>query len=135
MIELGVEEMDRTHHEFVALVDALQAADNTSFAALFQQLLAHTRLHFENEGRLMRIARFPALGEHEAEHHRVYADLVQMNRAVQRGRLPLAKNFVKTGLGAWFDLHLTTMDAALAAHLKRLGDAPAPSPGIALPVL
>ena len=86
MIELGVEEMDRTHHEFVALVDALQAADNTSFAALFQQLLAHTRLHFENEGRLMRIARFPALGEHEAEHHRVYADLVQMNRAVQRGR-------------------------------------------------
>ena len=132
---LGVDEMDHTHREFTALVSLLMAADDAEFAALFGRLLDHCRQHFSNEGRLMRISRFPALGEHEGEHHRVYGDLVQMNRAVQRGRLLLARAYVKTGLVDWFGLHLATMDSALAAHLKRTGEAPAAAKGMALPVL
>ncbi|NTV95013.1 MAG: hemerythrin [Thiobacillus sp.] len=132
---LGVDEMDRTHREFTALVGMLMAADDSDFAMLFGKLLDHSRQHFSNEGRLMRIARFPALGEHEGEHHRVYGDLVQMNRAVQKGRLLLARAYVKTGLTEWFALHLATMDSALAAHLKRVGEAPAKTTGAALPVL
>lgn len=83
----------------------------------------------------MRISRFPALGEHEGEHHRVYGDLVQMHRAVQRGRLALARAYVRTGLADWFMLHIASMDSALAAHLKRVGVAPSRSTGAALPVL
>lgn len=132
---LGVDEMDRTHREFTALVGMLMAADDSDFAMLFGKLLDHSRQHFSNEGRLMRIARFPALGEHEGEHHRVYGDLVQMNRAVQKGRLLLARAYVKTGLTEWFALHLATMDSALAAHLKRVGQAPPKTAGAALPVL
>lgn len=133
--DLGIDEMDHTHREFVALVNLLNDADDTDFAALFDKLLDHTRQHFSNEGRLMRIARFPALGEHEGEHHRVYGDLVQMGRAVQRGRLMLARAYVRKGLAEWFNLHLATMDAALAAHLKRMGTAPESKKGMALPVL
>ena len=132
---LGIAEMDHTHREFVALVNLLNEADDADFVALFGRLLDHSRQHFSNEGRLMRIARFPALGEHEGEHHRVYGDLVQMNRAVQRGRLMLARAYVRTGLAEWFGLHLATMDAALAAHLKRMGESPASTTGMALPVL
>jgi hemerythrin-like metal-binding protein len=132
---LGVDEMDHTHREFTALVAMLIEADDSDFAILFQKLLDHCRQHFSNEGRLMRISRFPALGEHEGEHHRVYGDLVQMNRTVQRGRLALARAYVKTGLTEWFGLHLATMDSALAAHLKRTGEAPTTMKGMALPVL
>jgi len=132
---LGVAEMDHTHREFVALVEMMMGADDTDFTMLFGKLLDHCRLHFSNEGRLMRISRFPALGEHEGEHHRVYGDLVQMNRAVQRGRLLLARAYVKTGLTEWFALHLATMDSALAAHLKSTGEAPVARVGMALPVL
>ncbi|TCJ11575.1 hemerythrin [Parasulfuritortus cantonensis] len=132
---LGVEDMDRTHQEFVALVNLLNEADDTDFAALFGKLLQHTHDHFSSEGRLMRISRFPALGEHEGEHHRVYGDLVQMNRAVQRGRLMLARAYVRKGLAEWFDLHLATMDSALAAHVKRMGAARENKTGMALPVL
>jgi hypothetical protein len=46
-----------------------------------------------------------------------------MNRAVQRGRLILPRAFIKQGLEEWFSLHLSSMDAALAAHLKRVGEA------------
>jgi len=120
---LGVAEMDTTHREFTALVNLLVESDDTDFAALFGKLLDHCRLHFTSEGRLMRISRFPALGEHEGEHHRIYGDLVQMQRAVQRGRLALPRAFVKQGLKEWFALHLSSMDAALAAHLKRVGAA------------
>jgi hemerythrin-like metal-binding protein len=136
---LGIDEMDQTHREFTALVNLLIEASDAEFAALFGKLLDHCRLHFSNEGRLMRISRFPALGEHEGEHHRVYGDLVQMNRAVQRGRLMLARAYVKSGLTEWFGLHLSTMDAALAAHLKKTGEAVQARTmgmgGMALPVL
>lgn len=132
---LGVAEMDHTHREFVAMVNLLAEADDADFAVLFGRLLDHCRQHFSNEGRLMRVSRFPALGEHEGEHHRVYGDLVQMNRAVQRGRLMLARAYVRKGLAEWFELHLATMDSALAAHLKRMGEAPAAKGGMALPVL
>ncbi|PIV88719.1 MAG: hemerythrin [Hydrogenophilales bacterium CG17_big_fil_post_rev_8_21_14_2_50_63_12] len=131
---LGVAEMDATHREFIALVNLLAACDDTDFAALFEKLLDHCRLHFTSEGRLMRISRFPALNEHESEHHRVYGDLVQMNRAVQRGRLLLPRAFVKQGLEEWFNDHLASMDSALAAHLKRVGEARVDLSG-GLPVL
>jgi hemerythrin-like metal-binding protein len=132
---LGVDQMDGTHREFVALVNLLDEADDSDFAALFGKLLEHCRQHFSNEGRLMRMTRFPALAEHEGEHHRVYGDLVQMQRAVQRGRLLLARAYVRQGLAEWFALHIATMDAALAAHLKRTGEAPARAAGNTLPVL
>ncbi len=131
---LGVDEMDATHREFTALVNLLMECDDRDFSALFGKLLEHCRVHFTNEGRLMRISRFPALNEHESEHHRIYGDLVQMHRAVQRGRLVLPRAFVKQGLEAWFTLHLSSMDAALAAHLKRVGSSRAVLTG-GLPVL
>jgi hemerythrin len=120
---LGVAEMDATHAEFIALVAMLAECDDTDFAGLFGKLVDHCREHFLSEARLMRISRFPALGEHEGEHHRIYADLLQMRRTVQRGRLMLPRAFVKQGLTEWFALHLTSMDASLAAHLKRTGEA------------
>jgi hemerythrin len=119
---LGVTEMDTTHREFMALVNLLADCADSEFSVLFEKLLEHCRLHFTSEGRLMRISRFPALNEHEGEHHRIYGDLAQMNRAVQRGRLLLPRAFVKQGLEEWFNQHLASMDAALAAHLKRVGE-------------
>lgn len=116
---LGLDEMDATHREFVALVDALIQADDEHFPFLFQKLVDHSRLHFAEEGRLMRLSKFPALGEHEGEHFRILGELLQFNRAIQRGRLALARAYVKSGLPEWFDLHLATMDSALAAHYLR----------------
>lgn len=116
---LGLEAMDGTHREFLSLLEILAQSDDTDFAFLFQKLVDHTRLHFAEEGRLMRVAKFPALGEHEGEHHRIYGDLMQFNRAVKRGRLALARAYVKSGLTEWFELHVSTMDAALAAHVLK----------------
>lgn len=126
---LGVTEMDGTHREFAALAEALARADDAAFAVLFRQLVEHTRLHFAAEGRLMRLCSFPALAEHEGEHARVLGDLLQFNRAVQRGRLQLARAYLGSGLPEWFELHLATMDRALAHHLARHPDEAGASAG------
>lgn len=116
---LGLAEMDDTHREFIALVAALNAADAAAFPALFQQLVDHTRKHFTAEGVLMRNSKYRGLPEHEGDHHRVLGELLQLNRSLKRGHLPLVRAYVKEGLKEWFDTHVAMMDAALAMHLKQ----------------
>lgn len=66
---LGIEAMDTTHREFVTLLDALARADDAGFAAP---------------------------GEHEGEHFRLLGDLLQFQRAIQRGRPALALGLART---------------------------------------
>jgi hemerythrin len=115
---LGVAEMDATHQAFVDLADALLAADDAAFPGLFAELREHTRQHFENEGKLMKACRFPAIGEHHGEHLRVLGELAHFATGVSAGRLVAARQYAQN-LPAWFATHLATMDAALAACLKR----------------
>lgn len=115
---VGVTEMDATHEDFVRELAALTRAGDEEFPHLFHALGLHTRAHFENESRLMRACRFPAIGEHESEHQRVLGELAMIGRGVARGRLGLARAYVAVGLPDWFNKHLATMDSALAARLK-----------------
>lgn len=115
---LGVDAMDTYHREFLELVQAMNTAADADFPRLFQALVEHTHLHFGEEGRLMRLCHFPAIAEHEGEHFRVLGDMLQINRSIKRGRLALARAYVRDGLPEWFRLHLGSMDAALARHFR-----------------
>jgi hemerythrin-like metal-binding protein len=116
---LGVDEIDTAHRDFITLVGTLIAASDAEFPALFQTLVAHTREHFIAEGKLMREAKYQGLGVHEGEHHRVLGELQQLNRTLKRGHLPLVRAYVREGLPEWFDTHLSMMDGALVAFLKK----------------
>ena len=111
--------VDATHQALAELIEGLIQADSTAFPSRFQALLALMRLHIAEEGGLMRASRYPGIAEHEGEHHRVLGELVQLNLSLKRGRIALARAYVKEGLAPWFDLHMATMDAALTAHLER----------------
>ncbi len=115
---LGVESMDATHREFIELVSWLAEADKAEFAEGFARLVAHTQRHFEHESRLMRACRFSAIGEHENDHSRVLGELAFMQRQVDAGRIFPVRSYIRQ-LPDWFNTHLLTMDAALAASLKQ----------------
>ncbi len=115
----GNQSMDDAHMEFAELLNQMETANNTSFPALFDLLLKHVEAHFENENALMQASGFPASSEHQAEHRRVIGELKQFKKRVDKGLLSFAKAYIKEKLPDWFRLHLGTMDAALAAHLKR----------------
>lgn len=116
---LGVPEMDVTHEEFAHLAREVAHAGDEDFANLFDILLDHTQRHFDSENRLMRQYGFPAVAEHEGEHRRVLGELGHMRRAIDEGRARLARLYVSQGLPDWFRNHQATMDAALAARVKR----------------
>lgn len=114
---LGVESIDSTHQDFLALAGALEGASSADFPRLFDEFVRHTAEHFAGEERLMRDSACPTLAEHAAEHRRVLADLERFLRSLQRGRSAMARAFVRDSLREWFENHLASMDSALAMHL------------------
>lgn len=117
-INIGHEAIDQDHGEFVSLLDKLEHAGNADFPALFLMLYQHTEQHFERENRLMQQSAFPAESEHAGEHQRVLGEFKQFKTRVDKGLITFGRAFVKDRLPAWFQLHVATMDSALAAHIK-----------------
>lgn len=112
--------MDDHHKGFVHLLSALTVASDGEYATLFPELVRHTHKHFAHEEKLMQDTNFPALEEHISDHRRVLGDLKNMLDRVERGRMMMPREYVRSGMPEWCTQHLATMDSALAAHLKRV---------------
>ncbi len=118
LISVGYPAIDQDHAEFIHLLDQLNSAGNAEFPALFQTLYQHTEQHFERENQLMKQWAFPAQNEHIGEHLRVLGEIKQFKTRVDKGLIAFGRAFVKERLPAWFQLHIATMDSALAAHIN-----------------
>lgn len=118
-LQLGLEDMDETHREFAALVNALTEARGHNFEELFLSLFEHTEQHFAREKELMEQSGFPAMDEHVDEHQRILGELNKYRLRVRKGAIGFARAYVTDRLPEWFRLHLATMDSALAFHLKQ----------------
>ncbi len=115
---LGMEEMDENHRTFTMLVNRLGRAGKEEFMALFSELLIHTKEHFSQEDRWMEASGFPAIREHRDEHLRILGELDRFAQRVATGSVFMGRSYVTQQLPHWFDLHIKTMDSALASHLK-----------------
>lgn len=117
-IGLGVPVMDGYHQEFLSILTALSSMPDSVFVTLFKELVRHTHEHFSQEEKLMKETRYGAIREHVEEHRRVLADLQAMLERAERGRMLMPREFIRNHMPEWFQLHLVTMDSALAQHLK-----------------
>lgn len=116
---LNLPEMDATHREFVALLVRAQNATNAGLLPVLDELLDHTRTHFDHESEMMAACALGSRAEHEAEHRRVLAELGQMRARAENGRFLLVRAYLAEGVPDWFRTHLATMDADLAGKYKR----------------
>jgi hemerythrin-like metal-binding protein len=112
--------LDGDHRVFREAVELIVASEAAAFPAQFRQLLEHTEAHFERENALMDKYAFPSLREHKSEHLRVQGEFHQFMKRVDRGFIQFGRMFVLERLVPWFELHLPTMDSALAAHVKKI---------------
>ncbi len=115
---LGHEAMDTTHREFVALLNRSEEIPDSDFLDFFDSLLEHTRAHFDAELELMKASNFLSRREHEDDHNRIVAEMMQMQRFARRGMIKIARAYIKEKLPDWFGVHAASMDTALALHLK-----------------
>jgi len=118
-ISVGYPPIDQEHAEFIHVLEKLGSISNADFPALFQELYQHTEAHFERENQLMQQSAFPATSEHIGEHLRVLGEFKQFKTRVDKGMIAFARAFVNERLPAWFELHVSTMDSALVAHIKK----------------
>ncbi len=125
---LNQPEMDRTHHEFVDRLGALQeAVRNAPHEAddCLDELLRHTRAHFEQEDRWMQALGFDAQNCHALQHASVLEVMVEARRRhAQAQDLGLLQTLVQA-LDEWFAVHAPSMDAGLALVMQEQGFDPA----------
>jgi hemerythrin len=123
--EVGHEDMDATHHEFVSCVDGLLCASDDELESRLEVFAEHARRHFAEEDAAMRGGAYSAGGCHIAEHEQVLRSLDEVRAALNQGRPEVVRAFARA-LAQWFPEHARVMDLGLARWLlqQRLGGAP-----------
>jgi len=116
--------MDDTHREFVALLAAVDAADEARLPAAWEALVAHTEAHFAREDAWMAATRFASGNCHSTQHKVVLQVLQEGAARLAQGEPAMVRALVGE-LAQWFPQHTQAMDAALALHLRRVGFDPA----------
>ena len=123
-LQLGVAAMDATHMEFVDLLARTEAATDADLLACWAELVAHTQTHFDAEDRYMLATRFAATNCHSTHHQMVLQVMRQGLTMGEAGDLAPIRQMTRE-LAIWFVQHANSMDAALAAHLAKVGYDPA----------
>lgn len=113
---LGFSAMDDEHRDFVASLQALQAADAASVAARLDEFTAHARRHFAAEDHWMNETAFPPRQCHIDEHGAVLKSLDEVRALVGQGRSDLVPSLA-AALADWFPRHAQHLDSALATWM------------------
>ena len=116
-----LQEMDRTHEEFVGLYNQLLHATESQYIVLLDTFIAHTEAHFAQENAWMQAIDFPHC--HREEHERVLDVLRDVQTNLRQGHSEALTTLIKE-LPDWFDAHVNGMDAALAAYMRAVGFSP-----------
>lgn len=121
----GHDEMDGSHREFVACVDALLRADDAAQAQALETFAVHLRQHFADEDRWMAETAYDNARCHVDDHAAVLRSLDEVAAALAGGRHDVVRAFARA-LADWFPGHASVMDQGLARWLvkRRLGGSP-----------
>lgn len=119
-LELGLDEMDDTHREFVGLLARCEDAADGDLPRLWDELVEHTGEHFGREDEWMRQTGFASVNCHGTQHKVVLQVMREGARLAAAGDLGVLRAMAAE-LAAWFPAHAQSMDAALALHLRSVG--------------
>jgi hemerythrin-like metal-binding protein len=114
---LGIEQMDATHREFIVLLNAVVDAADEHVLEMLDAFIAHTVEHFAQEDRWMEETKFPPLHCHTAEHANVLGIMREVRGMVADGKTEIGRVLARE-MAPWFDIHASSMDAALASWLR-----------------
>jgi hemerythrin len=122
---LGHSPMDRTHREFVVVVQSMTACADAALAGALRAFILHAQAHFGEEDRDMVESRFPAADCHADEHAAVLRSAHDVLALVEAGDVAIGRAFAAE-LARWFPAHVAHLDSALAHWLvkRRHGGAP-----------
>jgi hemerythrin len=110
---LGYGPMDRTHREFVDVVNTLLSCEDCNVAAGLEAFARHAEAHFAEEDGWMRSTDFPPRECHIDEHAAVLKSVYQVLEVVKQGDVAEGRRLA-AALMDWFPGHAFHLDSALA---------------------
>lgn len=122
--QVAYDQMNQVHDEEATLLNNLEQtlqdeSDNhDKILSILNELLGHTRWHFDNEQILMKEVGFPAFAMHESEHIRVFNEMQRVisNWDNTKDNNILREYFLGT-LQEWLFMHIQTMDTVTAQFI------------------
>ncbi|MDM7457014.1 MAG: diguanylate cyclase [Tepidimonas sp.] len=123
----GLDAVDAQHHRLVGLFNALnramfhgRALSANEQQAIFDELVAYSRYHFEDEERLMAEAGVDP--RHRELHARLHQEFVAQVRSMwdARGHLRQLGDTLMGFLTSWLGLHILGVDQAMARQMARI---------------
>lgn len=130
----GLPQVDAQHHRLVDLFNALNRAmfhgrelSAQEQQAIFDDLIAYARQHFEDEERLMADVGVDA--RHRELHARLHREFVDQVRSMwdARGHLRQPGDTLLGFLTSWLGLHIMGVDQAMARQIERIRAGAAPA--------
>lgn len=116
-LALGIDALDDTHDEFLALLGRIKAADASVLNEGFAELIEHTEAHFAMEEEIMRSHNFYALQEHLDEHENLLGEMRHFFGRAQR--MPaFGRAYIDDYAYEKFKRHIINIDSQLAMFLK-----------------
>ena len=109
---LSVAAMDEVHRDLLAQMNALLVGTDSEVAQGMERLVRLMECDFRDEEALMERIGYPGIRAHMEQHARVLAAL----HRIEPGDVPAARAALVL-LPQWFEVHLATLDAALAVTL------------------
>lgn len=129
-LAVGVPAMDDSHKALLKQLEETLVAPDERFAAALLHLIAQIESDFREEESVMEAIDYPGVQGHQEQHARVLGALHHIAPRVMEGDLALGREAVEL-LPRWFQVHMTTMDAALAfaVALNEQENPGSPDPG------
>jgi len=125
---LDVEEMQETHEEEIQILNevdklAIQYSMDKSklseLEAKVKEYLAHVKVHFANEERLMKKYDFPSYEMHKIAHDMFLMDIdITIKQWEKFGNIDKVINFIRKS-PEWIVLHINTVDAPTASYIAQ----------------
>ena len=125
---LDVEEMQETHEEEIKLLNEVEklaikyGMDKSNLSELEAKLdeyIAHVKVHFANEERLMQKYDFPSYEMHKTAHDMFLEDIsYAITQWKSFGDIKKIINFIYKS-PEWIVLHINTVDVPTSAYLAK----------------
>jgi hemerythrin-like metal-binding protein len=114
---LGMSGMDASHQRLLEELEGLETLSDAEFCAGFERFIALVEADFSEEEALMEGIDYSALPTHREQHARLLGYLRQTAGRVRAGDIAAGRE-VATLMPGWFELHIETMDGALAMQCQ-----------------
>ena len=125
---LDVEEMQETHEEEIKLLNEVEKlaikygmdkSNLNELEAKLDEYIAHVKVHFANEERLMKKYDFPSYDMHKTAHDMFLEDIsYAITQWKSFGDIKKIINFIYKS-PEWIVLHINTVDVPTSAYLAK----------------